>query len=124
MTTAQEVYDAALVLIDSPEDLESTTADYYEKAPYLIDMLQRDLALKEGIDITEKITALTDELEISDDTALRVMPYGLAAKFALHDKDPDLYNDYSMQYMALQRTIPRDEEDVEDQYDSLDGMQL
>ena len=122
--TANDVYETALVLMDSAEDIGDTDSDYYEKAPYLIDLLQRELARLEGVDITQKIESLDDTLEISDDTASRVLPYGLAAKFALADKDADTYNDYSAQYLGLCRTITFDEEDITDEYDFLAGMQL
>lgn len=122
--TANDVYETALVLMDSAEDIGDTTSDYYTNAPYLINILQRELARLENVDITAKIESLDDELEISDDTAERVMPYGLAAKFALADKDQDTYNDYSIQYSALCKTIALDEEDVVDEYSYLTGMQL
>lgn len=124
MTTAEDVYNAALDLMDSHEEIGDTDADYYEKAPRLINVLQLELARLEGTQITEKIESLTDELEISDDTANRVMPYGLAAQFALADKNPDMYQDYSVQYAALKRTIVLKEEDIEDKYDNLTGLSL
>jgi hypothetical protein len=126
MTTAQTVYESALALIDEIEDDGSVsitdTASYAGKAPRLIDLLQRELALCEGVTLTATIDSLSDALEISDDTALRVMPYGLAAKFALSDKDADSYNEFSMKYEQLKRTIRVDEEAITDEYNILTGM--
>lgn len=101
MATAQDVYDRSLVLIDETEG----SADYADKAPVLIDILQREIAKKEGVTVVSEISALSDTLVISDDSALRIMPYGLAAKFALADKDADMYNEYQSQYLSSLRTI-------------------
>lgn len=65
---------------------------------------------------------MEDTLEISDDTAMRIMPYGLAANFALIDKNDDMYSDYSYMYRSLIRTIRSDEVDIADDYYMLDGM--
>jgi hypothetical protein len=124
--TGQDVYEAALALIDEIGDDgtidEDTTASYEGKAPRLLDMIQRELAIAENVTATQ-ITALTSVLVISDDTALRVMPYGLAAKFALQDKDLDLYGELIREYEKLKRTIRSDEADITDEYDVLQGMQ-
>ena len=50
------------------------------------------------------------------------MPYGLAANFALVDKNDDMYSDYSYMYRSLIRTIRNDEVDIMDDYYMLDGM--
>jgi hypothetical protein len=124
--TGQDVYEAALALIDEIGDDgtidEDTTASYEGKAPRLLDMIQRELAIAENVTATQ-ITALTSVLVVSDDTALRVMPYGLAAKFALQDKDLDLYGELIREYDKLKRTIRSDEADITDEYDVLQGMQ-
>jgi hypothetical protein len=120
--TANDVYEAALALIDEiDDDGTANGAGYAGKAPRLIDLLQRELALLEGVTAT-KITSLNDTLVISDDTALRIMPYGLAAKFGLGDKDTDYFNEYQMQYERLKRTIPATESNISDEYGILDGI--
>jgi hypothetical protein len=124
--TAQEVYERALALIDEigedgTIDAENT-AGYAGKAPLLIDMLQRELATLERVTVENEISALTDALAISDDTALRIMPYGLAAKFALADKDADAYNEYSAQYELLKRTIKLEPDTITDVYGVLIGI--
>lgn len=123
-TTAQDVYEVALALMDEVEEDGKFTATNDEKAPYLIDLLQRDLAFAEDVTVSTAISALTDSLVISDDTAMRIMPYGLAAKIALADKDADAYNEYQSTYERLKRTIRIDEADITDEYDVLTGLQL
>jgi hypothetical protein len=123
-TTAQDVYELALALMDEIEETGTFTATNDEKAPYLIDLLQRDLAFAEDVTVSTAISALTDSLVISDDTAMRIMPYGLAAKIALADKDADAYNEFQSTYERLKRTIRIDEADITDEYDVLTGLQL
>lgn len=124
--TARDVYELSLALVDEIEDDGSISAEYavsYEgKAPRIIDILQKELAFYEGALLTARIGSLDDVLEISDDTAMRIMPYGLAANFALADKNSDAYSDYSYMYRSLIRTIHADEKDISDEYDVLDGL--
>lgn len=118
--TAQDVYNMALALIDQAEDEDAE--DYRLRAPAIIDALQRELAFYESRMLTRKLADLDDALEISDDTAMRIMPYGLAASFALADKNGDMYADYSAMYRMLCRTICGGEADAEDEYGVLNGM--
>lgn len=118
--TAQDVYELALALIDQADAPDA--ADYAARAPVLIDVLQHELAFYEGVSLTRTVGRLEDTLEISDDTAERIMPYGLAASFALADKNGDMYADYSAMYRALIRTIRPAEADASDEYAALDGM--
>ena len=124
--TAQKPYELALALmdeIDTDGTINATkTAFYSGKAPRLIDLLQLELAHIEGVRVTNRIDALTDTLEISDDTAMRILPYGLAWKFALADNLEDMYLDYGIMYQKLQRGMRFDEQDVYDEYDVMDGM--
>ena len=124
--TAREVYEMALALIDEVENDGSINASHTEsyqgRAPRIIDALQRELAFYEGAPLTDVIEELDDALEISDDTAERILPYGLAANFALADKNTDMYAEYSALYRSLLRTVRLDEADIDDDYDILDGM--
>ena len=112
--TAQEAYELALALIDQTEGSE--TKDYEERAPAIIDVLQREIAFYEGLSITRRIKGMQDALEIGEDTAERILPYGLAASFALSDKNGDMYADYSAMYRSLLRTIRPIEADATDEY--------
>lgn len=118
--TARDVYELAMALIDEADS--DNGQDYTAKAPQLIDILQRELAFYEGKTSSGTVTSLDSVLEISDDTAARIMTYGLAASFALADKDADMYSDYSYMYRSLIRTIRPEETDITDEYGILDGM--
>lgn len=119
--TARDAYEIALALIDSAES-ETENEDYARRAPAVIGVLQKELAFYEGVTVTGEIEDLDDALQLSDDTASRVLPYGIAAYFALADKNGDMYNDYSYMYRALCRTIRHSEADTEDEYGVTDGM--
>jgi len=119
--TAKDAYDIALLLIDNLES-ETENEDYVKRAPAVIDVLHRELAFYEGVTVTDRIDSLDDTLQISDDTAARILPYGIAASFALADKNGDMYNDFSYMYRALCRTIRHAEADMADAYGMLDGM--
>ncbi len=123
---AREVYELSLAFVDAIEKdgsiKPSKTADYAARAPKMLSALQRELAFYEGIEIESDIESLDDSLQISDDTAKRVMFYGLAAAFALADLEMEKYNDYSAMYRSLIRTIRHDEEDINDEYQFLAGM--
>jgi hypothetical protein len=118
--TAQDVYELAIALIDQTESPD--VVEYAQRAPALIDVLQHELAFYEGATLTRAVNSLDDTLELSGDTAERIMPYGLAASFALADKNSDMYADYSAMYRALIRTIRHGETDAADEYAALSGM--
>lgn len=121
--TAREVYENALVLIDEVDEsgaLSESTA-YETKAPFLINMLQREIARAEGIE-PSKITALTDSLVISDDSANRVMPYGLAARFALADKLMEFASYYQGIYDERSKQIGVKTEDFCDDMNVMRGF--
>lgn len=116
--TAQDVFDIAMKLIDSAND----TADYADNAPAFIDQLHRELAKGAGVTVEEPITALTDTLLISDYAAVNIMPYGLAAKFALVDKDSDYYNEYNAIYQMAKSRMAVAEADITDSMYAMSGL--
>ncbi|MGE5495100.1 MAG: hypothetical protein ACM3S4_07375 [Burkholderiales bacterium] len=118
--TARDVYELAIALLDESDS--DSEENYPMKAPQLIDILQRELAFYEGKTVSGKVENMDSVLSVSDDTAARIMPYGLAASFALADRNADMYNDYSYMYRALIRTIRPEECSVSDEYGVLDGM--
>lgn len=117
---AKDVYELAMALLD--EANPDYSKDYEAKASELIEILQRELAFYEGRSASGKVESLESELTISDDTAARIMPYGLAASFALADRNADMYGDYSYMYRSLLRTIMPEETDITDEYGILGGM--
>lgn len=118
-TTAQTVFELAMALIDEVDSNGVVNAqnaqDYEGKAPRLISILEEDLCRRANITITTRITALTQNLNVSDDIAYRIMPYGLAALFLLIE-DPQTSNVYNQKYETLRRQIPSSWETITDVY--------
>lgn len=121
--TAQDVYDIALVLVDEVEETGDFRADAARdaKAPYIIDALQREIARAEGIE-TSDITDLTDNLVISDDSAKRILPYGIAAKLALADKLMEFAISYQNTYDERFKQIGVSNEDFVDDENVFEGF--
>jgi hypothetical protein len=121
--TAQEVYNNALILLDEvDEDGAFSESEAYEtKAPYLINMLQREIARAEGVE-PNKITALTDTLVISNDSAERILPYGVAAKFALADKLMEFASYYQGVYDTRFKQVGVKIEDFNDDMNVMAGF--
>ena len=104
------MYTLALALIDQADEADSE--DYRLRAPAIIDAAARAGVLR-GRALTRR-QRLDDELEISDDTAARVMPYGLA-KLRAGGQNGDMYADYP----DVPHTVPLDtlrETDTADEY--------
>ena len=122
--TGQDVYIRALALLDELDDdgAANTDTGYEGKAPYIIDAVQRDIAQLAGIDVLAPVTALSDTLYISDDHALRIAPYGVAAEFALQDKMSDEYQKNYMEYKKRLQSV-RSTTEKRDPYHLLAGMQ-
>lgn len=99
---AKEVVDAALRLVCHVGDLGAVDKNregrYYGVAPSYLTVLQYELAEYENAPSPMPVTSLMQELEVSDQTALKVMPVGLAMFFALIDRDAALYNHFSNSY--------------------------
>lgn len=99
---AKEVVDAALKLMCHVNDMGSVDRNresrYYGIAPSYLTVLQYELAEKEGAPPQLPIDSLSQEIGLSDETALKVMPVGLAMYFALMDRDAALYNHFSKSY--------------------------
>lgn len=85
---------------------------------------QQELARLEGnTENPPYIEDLDDLLSLSDDTAMRILPYGLAADFARFDNASNNNLQYFLtEYEKLKRTIVYSEQNIEDQYDILNGM--
>jgi hypothetical protein len=88
--TAQDVYNLALIFIDEVNNetgaiSTENVAGYAGKAPALIDYYQCIVAKAERIE-TSLITALTDELVISDYSAKALLPLALTYEFLSADK--------------------------------------
>jgi hypothetical protein len=99
---ANEVVDAALRLICHVGEMgaidKNREGRYYGVAPSYLTVLQYELAEYENAPQPLPVSSLSQELGLSDETALKVMPVGLAMYFALIDRDAALYNHFSNSY--------------------------
>ena len=101
--TGKTAVDAALRLIchvNAAGAVEQTRqAKYYGMAPAFLTVLQYELAACENAGaLPEPVTDLQTALSLSDETALKALPAGLAMYFALTDRDSELYNHFSKVY--------------------------
>ena len=123
--TAQTVYEKALNLLDELEEdgtvSAATDTTYEYRAIKLIDTLQRELCRYEGIE-PNTIDSLSDTLKISDMTAATVLPYGVAANFALTDDMTSLYSVYNQAYNAGIFRIKCEFESYEDDMNVMSGF--
>ncbi len=99
---AKDVADTALKLMCHVNDMGAVDRNkesrFYGVAPAYITVLQYELAEFEGAPPPLPISVLSQEIGLSDETALKVMPVGLAMYFALIDRDAALYNHFSQSY--------------------------
>lgn len=99
---AKEVVDAALRFIGHVGEQgaidRNREARFYSVAPTYLTMLQFELAQFENAPMPLPVSDLAQQLELSDETALKVMPAGLAMYFALLDRDAELYNHFQGSY--------------------------
>jgi hypothetical protein len=99
---AKDVAEAALKLICHVNDMGAVDRNregrYYGVAPAYLTLLQYELAEFEGAPQPLPISELLQDIGLSDETALKVMPAGLAMYFALIDRDAELYNHFSQSY--------------------------
>lgn len=100
--TAKEVADEALKLIFHVGEDGNISAEkeakLYAAAPAYLTVLQLELAQCENKEVNSAVSALSDVLAVSDETALKVMPCGLAMYFALISRESELYNHFSSVY--------------------------
>lgn len=124
-TNVKQVTDAALKLLGHVNNRgmvdENREAKYYALAPAYVTELQADLLIAENYtgDAVPPLVSLTDSLTISDDTANRVLPSGLAMKFALLDSDSDKLNYYSQMYSNKLSTVVPADDAITDYYGAL-----
>lgn len=118
-TTAQTVFEIAMALLDEVSSNGTVNAqnalDYQGKSPHLITILEFDLCRRLGITTVTPITSLSQNLNVTDDVAYRILPYGLAS-LLLQIEDPQTSQAYSNKYETLRRQIPSNWETIEDVY--------
>lgn len=106
MYTAQEIFDNAISIIDELSDTgaisPSQVKEYSARAPYLLDMWQREIGKAENKTDLVKITSLTQELQISDENCPSGSYY-LAHHYAIADQNDSLANTCLSKYRELKR---------------------
>lgn len=101
--TAKIVVDQALRLLTHVNAAgavdENREARYYGVAPGYLTLLQYEVAALQNRPAQGMaVNTLGDSLALDDDTALRLLPAGLAMYFALADRDDAAYNHFSKLY--------------------------
>jgi hypothetical protein len=120
--TAKVIVDKALVMLSHVNMAgavdENRESRYYGLAPAYLTLLQYEIAsLQNRPAVNMQVTDLVEPLAIDDDTALRMMPAGLAMYFALIDRDDACYNHFSsLYYESLIPSVKPDEIFIEDYY--------
>lgn len=123
--TGTEIFEMAVVVIDELSDTgtvnDSQVKEYKYKAPRLLDMWQREIARIESITDVTKITALTQELQVSERNCISGAYY-LAMHFAISDQNNELAALCKGKYQELkaEAAIPAVAVDIIDVY-SLTG---
>lgn len=139
MTTAQEVFEYAMTLMD--ELNESTgkadagdTKEYKNRTLAILNILRGQLypysdTYETGESgkrpIAEKITDFTSAIGLDDYICQSVMPYGLAAHLLMQE-DPSSANFFQQRYEELlnmlRRGLPSESEDIVDLYGECGGI--
>jgi hypothetical protein len=96
-----------MALLDEIQDngqiSTQNTQNYKAKTPRLLTILEFDLCRKNGV-TQVPITSIDDEMNVSDDVALRILPYGLASVLLIVE-DPPTASFYNDKYNELKRQI-------------------
>jgi hypothetical protein len=97
-------------------EIDKITTTLFEKvALSFINARQQELSLLEGEINPPYITDLTNLLSLSDDTAMRIFPVGLALDF-LRFNNADNIQYFANEYERLKRTIKHSEMPIQDRY--------
>lgn len=104
--TCQEIYDITMALMDEMLDNGgvdyASTLDYTARTPGILTILQTEVVMTfkaKGIDIDtlDRLTAMTDDVDLDENICMGVLPYGLAARL-LGQEDKEMSSYFSQQY--------------------------
>ena len=138
MTTAQEVFEAAIAMMDELNDQgaadHSDTQEYKNRTLAILNILRGELYPysdsyqigENGRPISAQILDFETPIELDDYICQSVMPYGLAAHL-LMDENPSSANFFQQRYdelkMGLMRGYPAmGSEDIVDVYGRRGGI--
>lgn len=138
MTTAQEVFDAAMGLMDEVNEATGATdtadtKEYKNRTLFILNVLRGELypysdTFEYGEVGKRPIAAVISDFEmpipLDDYICQSVMPYGLAAHLLL-DENPSAAAFFNQRYEELKamlaRGLPQGSEDIEDVYTHANG---
>ncbi len=104
--TCQEIYDITMAFMDEMLDNGgvdyASTLDYTARTPGILTILQTEVVMTfkaKGIDIDtlDRLTAMTDDVDLDENICMGVLPYGLAARL-LGQEDKEMSSYFSQQY--------------------------
>ena len=138
MTTAQDIFDAAIAMMDEMNDEGKTdhgdTIEYKNRTLPILNVLRGELYIYsdsyemagDGRPIAAKIEDFTRPLELDDYICQSVMPYGLAAHL-LMDENPTSANFFQQRYDELKEGLKKGypamgSEDIADVYGCRGGI--
>lgn len=139
MTTAQEVFEYAMTLMDELNESNgkadtSDTKEYKNRTLAILNILRGQLypysdtyeTVENGKrPIAAKIEDFTSAIGLDDYICQSVMPYGLAAHLLMQE-DPTSANFFQQRYdellSMLARGMPAESEDIEDVYGAFGGI--
>lgn len=106
MYTGQEIFNISIAILDELSDSgtvnPSQVKEYSNRAPFLLDMWQREIGKLENKTDLEKITSLTQTVPVSDNNCPSGAYY-LAHEFALADQNDTLASFCLSKYKELKR---------------------
>jgi hypothetical protein len=115
--TGEQVFNLACALIDEISENGSVVLDnpdYYKtKSASFLTILQTELLPLNQTPVI--ITDITQDLILDDRTAIKVLPYGLAAHLLLTD-DPNTSAFFNARYDELKRIRPTAIQPITDKY--------
>lgn len=136
MTTAQEVFEYAMTLMDELNESNgkadtSDTKEYKNRTIAILNILRGELypysdtyetSTQGKRPIAEKITDFTSAIGLDDYICQSILPYGLAAHLLMQE-DPTSANYFQQRYDELKallaRGMPAESEDITDVYGGL-----
>lgn len=137
MTTAQEVFEKSMSLMDELNESTgaadtSDTKEYKNRTVAILNILGGELYRYSDTCVTlipgkrpifPRIKAISDEIDLDDYICISVMPYGLAAHLLMQE-DPTSANFFQQRYEELKSdlmsSLPTESEDIIDCYGGIE----